>query len=606
MAKATRLRLLGYGLAWTCVVLFGWVGLASAQVTLDRYVPAPMAEDGFKLARPEDPGDVRFGAQLQLDYARNPLIWVTNLDSPDRGRSYAVVQNQLVIHPIVSLGMWNRVLFFVHLPLNAVVSRADDVPRQIYQQYDQHAALGGLTLGARLHLYGSRDELVSIAAQADLGLPISTWFGSTTSFVTESKIVLHLAGLLEFHITRRFRLGASLGATLREKHTYNNIEFANELNFVPGAGYLLIDDEFKLEAMFEFFGSALLASPFSNHETPMEFLLGLKAHLKEGWSFGLAGAMGIWNGYGSPDYRVIGMIGWTMPWEEPNHDRDQDGIPDDVDRCPDIPEDKDSFEDEDGCPDPDNDKDGILDAADKCPLEAEDKDGFEDEDGCPDPDNDQDGILDAADKCPIEAEDKDGFEDEDGCLDPDNDKDGILDTADKCPLEAEDKDGFQDDDGCPDPDNDNDGILDAADKCPNEAETKNNIEDEDGCPDLVRVQGRGIVTMKPIRFETNKTTLLKESEETLMEIVAIMQSHMDIVELAIEGHTDSKGNPAANMALSAGRAAAVRTFLIGNGVAADRLTSQGFGDTMPMADNATTEGRAKNRRVDFNIMKTAP
>jgi outer membrane protein OmpA-like peptidoglycan-associated protein len=81
-------------------------------------------------------------------------------------------------------------------------------------------------------------------------------------------------------------------------------------------------------------------------------------------------------------------------------DRDGDGILDDVDRCPRVAEDKDGFEDEDGCPDPDNDQDGIPDAADKCPNEAEDKDGFEDDDGCPDPDNDHDGILDAADRCP--------------------------------------------------------------------------------------------------------------------------------------------------------------------------------------------------------------
>jgi outer membrane protein OmpA-like peptidoglycan-associated protein len=191
-------------------------------------------------------------------------------------------------------------------------------------------------------------------------------------------------------------------------------------------------------------------------------------------------------------------------------DRDKDGIPDDLDKCPDEPEDMDGFEDEDGCPDVDNDKDGICDpwvmkqglsekyahictGADKCPNSAEDLDGFEDEDGCPDPDNDGDGIPDpfmkqglsekyahictGADKCPNEPEDFDGFEDEDGCPDPDNDKDGICDpwvserglsakyatvcvAMDKCPNDAEDFDGFEDEDGCPDPDNDKDGICD--------------------------------------------------------------------------------------------------------------------------------------------------
>ena len=121
----------------------------------------------------------------------------------------------------------------------------------------------------------------------------------------------------------------------------------------------------------------------------------------------------------------------------------------------------------------DSDGDGIPDDQDKCPNAPEDKDGFQDADGCPDPDNDGDGIPDVSDKCPMEPEDKDGFQDADGCPDPDNDGDGIADTADKCPNEPEDKDGFQDEDGCPDPDNDGDGIPDVSDKCPNQPETKN-------------------------------------------------------------------------------------------------------------------------------------
>jgi len=92
-------------------------------------------------------------------------------------------------------------------------------------------------------------------------------------------------------------------------------------------------------------------------------------------------------------------------------DKDGDGIKDDVDKCPNDPEDKDGFEDEDGCPDLDNDKDGIPDVKDKCPNEPEDKDGFEDADGCPDPDNDKDGVPDTTDKCPNEA----GPPDNDGC-----------------------------------------------------------------------------------------------------------------------------------------------------------------------------------------------
>ena len=83
-------------------------------------------------------------------------------------------------------------------------------------------------------------------------------------------------------------------------------------------------------------------------------------------------------------------------------DLDGDGVPDNVDQCPRVPEDRDGWEDEDGCPDDDNDGDGITDKLDKCPNEPEDKDGFEDADGCPDPDNDKDGIPDVADTCPNE------------------------------------------------------------------------------------------------------------------------------------------------------------------------------------------------------------
>jgi outer membrane protein OmpA-like peptidoglycan-associated protein len=101
-------------------------------------------------------------------------------------------------------------------------------------------------------------------------------------------------------------------------------------------------------------------------------------------------------------------------------------------------------------PNLDPDGDGVIGNDDKCPTVAEDRDGFEDQDGCPDPDNDKDGIPDVSDKCPNDPEDKDGFEDDDGCPDPDNDKDGIPDATDKCPNEPETRNGFQDDDGCPD------------------------------------------------------------------------------------------------------------------------------------------------------------
>jgi OmpA-OmpF porin, OOP family len=101
-------------------------------------------------------------------------------------------------------------------------------------------------------------------------------------------------------------------------------------------------------------------------------------------------------------------------------------------------------------PNPDPDGDGIAGSADKCPNLAEDKDGFEDEDGCPDPDNDKDGIPDAQDKCPNKPETVNTIDDEDGCPEVDTDGDGFLGSRDKCPDEPETRNGYKDDDGCPD------------------------------------------------------------------------------------------------------------------------------------------------------------
>ncbi|HET7501227.1 MAG TPA: OmpA family protein [Kofleriaceae bacterium] len=263
--------------------------------------------------------------------------------------------------------------------------------------------------------------------------------------------------------------------------------------------------------------------------------------------------------------------------------------------------------------DNDPDKDGILGAADKCPNEPEDKDGFQDDDGCPDPDNDADGVPDTADKCPNEPEDKDGFQDEDGCPDPDNDGDGIPDATDKCPNEPEDKDGFQDEDGCPDPDNDGDGVLDANDKCPTEPETKNGYQDEDGCPDEIPAklkQFTGVI--QGINFRTGDSTLQANSNVTLDKAVAVLKEFSDL-KLEIQGHTDDQpmkpgGKFADNQALSQARADSVKAYFVSKGIDESRLTAKGYGDTVPLENPKDLTGgkldaaRAKNRRVEFKLI----
>jgi outer membrane protein OmpA-like peptidoglycan-associated protein len=275
-------------------------------------------------------------------------------------------------------------------------------------------------------------------------------------------------------------------------------------------------------------------------------------------------------------------------------DLDKDGVPNKTDKCLNEAEDRDGFQDDDGCPDPDNDQDGLADAADKCPLMAEDMDGFEDQDGCADVDNDKDGVPDAKDQCPNDAQGADG---KDGCPNLDKDNDGIANLADKCPSDPEDKDGFEDDDGCAEADNDKDGIADATDKCPNAPETVNGFQDEDGCPDVVIKKGEKLV-LKGVFFKTGSAELLPESFVTL-DTLANQLAAQPEVRLEVQGHTDNVGSASKNKKLSAARAKSVVEYLIAKGIAKERLRPFGYGPEKPMGDNKTEEGRAQNRRVEL-------
>jgi len=255
--------------------------------------------------------------------------------------------------------------------------------------------------------------------------------------------------------------------------------------------------------------------------------------------------------------------------------------------------------------DGDRDGDGIPDSVDKCPDQPEDKDMFQDDDGCPDPDNDGDGIPDDKDKCPLDPEDKDGFQDEDGCPDLDNDGDGIPDKTDKCPNEPEDKDGFQDLDGCPDPDNDGDGIPDAQDKCPNDAETINGIQDDDGCPD----KGDSLVVMSPDRLELleaiafQRDKLAKTSNNLLGQIAATLRAHSEILRLRITVHVQPTKDPDKDQALSDTRAKLIRDWLVQWGIDTKRLEPRGFGGTKPLVPPDTKGSAQINERVELIILE---
>jgi OOP family OmpA-OmpF porin len=280
-------------------------------------------------------------------------------------------------------------------------------------------------------------------------------------------------------------------------------------------------------------------------------------------------------------------------------DRDGDGVPDANDACPDLPGPVEYL----GCPD--RDGDGIPDHADRCPDSPEDYDGVDDHDGCPEEeDRDGDGLLDKDDKCPDIA----GPVENKGCPLEDRDADGILDKDDKCPTEPEDRDRFEDEDGCPDPDNDGDGIKDEVDQCPVLPETRNGYQDEDGCPDInpalvVVNRSLGKIEIKQkVFFDTAKAVIKPVSFRLLNEVAEVLKSNPSM-QVLVEGHTDSRGADSYNLRLSDARARSVREYLVAQGVEPARLEAVGFGETKPIDDNGTADGRERNRRVEFTIVK---
>ncbi|MDX2089297.1 MAG: OmpA family protein [Kofleriaceae bacterium] len=178
----------------------------------------------------------------------------------------------------------------------------------------------------------------------------------------------------------------------------------------------------------------------------------------------------------------------------------------------------------------------------------------------------------------------------------DRDGDGIRDDVDRCVAKPEDRDGFEDDDGCPELDNDSDGLVDTADACPLVPEIKNGWADEDGCADEV------IRELAGIGFELDSAKIDGASAPLLERAFQILNEHPTLF-IEVSGHTSSDGDADRNFDLSLRRAQTVRDYLVKRGIAEKRILTVGHGAEVPIADNATEDGRRKNRRIEFRILR---
>lgn len=622
----------------------------TGEFSVQSFAPAPGSKNFLSVEGVRMDGDWGWSTGLFFNYAKNPFVVLscfsaTNCSEKNaqNTRDTQVVSDMFTWDLLAAVSPVRRLQIGLRLPMSYVSGQGLDYTTGQGLPSGQRAfGIGDPTIEGKVRFLGGAQDPFLLGGALDVSFPVGHTFSHPNQnqelyLGNSSPVTVGLRGIFDGN-AGPLQFGVNLRAVFRQSVTFATTQVGPaDFRYGGGLGYQL-SPRFRLVA--EGFGSTQFnANKGTNTlETDGAVELSLaSSHLL----VRVGGGAGVLQGIGVPAGRMF--LGLSYMHEV--GDMDGDGIPDDVDKCPTLPEDKDGFEDEDGCPDPDNDGDKIPDDKDKCPNKPETVNGFEDDDGCPDevadrdqdgvadnvdkcpdaggkdiilkgpymgcPDRDHDNIPDFLDKCPDQPEDYDGFEDEDGCPDPDNDGDKIPDDQDECINEPETYNGYKDEDGCPDvaPDRDHDGIPDNIDKCPDQPENYNGFEDEDGCPDkgpaLVKVSDTGMKILEKIEFATNKDTIQGHSSFQVLDAVAgAMKGHKEVWLLEVQGHTDNVGSAADNRVLSQKRAEAVVKFLISKGVTADRLVAKGYGPDKPIDDNRFVAGRGKNRRVEFTVLRS--
>ncbi len=460
-----------------------------------------------------------------------------------------------------------------------------DVPLYLFADGDagSEVGLGDLALDGKATILDG-DSPIDVALQGRLGFPTST---VSVLPLGNPGVSWEIAAIASKHFGPVL-LAANLGTKGGPSTDLENVSLNDAFVFRAGAGY---DFTESFGLALESSGAFNYAAPLDNDaNSPVEGML-------TGWGRPAGDVVvrggvgtGITSGIGSPQLRLLLGVAYQpaaeAPKPKPVLDTDGDGLADDADVCPLDPEDADQFKDEDGCPDLDNDEDKILDTADACRNEPEDVDTWQDEDGCPDP-NTRLTVL-------VVDEEGNQIDLARGTVLGPTGKSWEIESG---RLQADVEPGKYTLDGKAGTYEPNQAMFEVVDGPP--MDTKLVLVKKKGAKVVVT---RDRIDLKDkIYFETASAKIKAESFGLLDQAVQILQDYPEIALLRIEGHTDSRGSDTYNLKLSGERAASVRQYFIDKGIAGERLTSKGFGETQPL-DPANNEAAwSKNRRVDFFI-----
>ncbi|MCC6557213.1 MAG: OmpA family protein [Polyangiaceae bacterium] len=586
-------------------------GAARSQSTggfaLDQHEPAPAGDVFFGVPSPSAAGHLEPRSVVIFDYAARPIHL--------RTEDVDVVSTQAFLHFNASLALWDRLLVSANFPL-AIAQSGDDpgIAGTTFTELSAPAP-GDLRLGLRFRIWGDDGGPLQVGVGGNFYAPTGNQEQYTGDGAARGGGYLAVGGRIGSGVG--FLWNAAGGAELT-----GSADSPHLFTFGAGAGVLFLQDMVQVGA--EAYGAAplkedlvLSAAPETTTSagTNAEVLFGAKLRLFGGFTIGAGAGPGIVKAVGTPAFRAVASIGWApIPGAAAEKketvavaqvgDKDDDGIDDNLDACPDVKGDPSPDPAKDGCPPSDRDGDTVLDVDDACPTMAGVRSGDVTKNGCP-VDTDGDGQHDGIDACKDVVGEASSDSKKNGCP-PDRDDDGIADASDACPTAKGARSPDRKFNGCPE-DPDGDGVKFGNDACPNEKGAPDPDPKQNGCPKFVRVTTDEIVTSKPVQFvvygNDRTETVDPISDDLLHEVRDAIHQNPSIELVEVQGHTDDGGDAEFNLKLSQERADAVMNWLIKAGVPKEKLTAKGYGFERPLGDNRVKTGRQKHRRVQFMIVK---